>query len=277
MARKVQSEEKTLNKVNTLSTAQMESIQYFWHDADGAHISTITQERYDRPQGGDACYEVLITSIQIIFRKGVAGISGNWRWTNLGIYANDGISLKDYAQMNANGIILGDVNNIHYQLVLSPSKGLILNEIPIAISDYSTENISVRTSTQAICLGYTSDDSQTITFCYPTSCFVPEGTPVVITELVGMIADPNGITFVENITSPSSWLVSPYEITAFAVGGFIRINIHKTTGKFNKGSGTLTKIEHDQAQTVIVNSITWRTDVASRNLRSRSITEEESE
>jgi len=159
-------------------------VQYFWYDDSGAHVSTINKAQYQASPGASICLEVLITSTQIIFRRGSRnGGTGTWSWTVYGIYANTGITLGDYASMTSSGIILGDINDTDYQLQLNPTQGLSLNGAPIIISEYGTSAVSESSTTTKYCAGMLSSDSTTVRFTVPLECIVPEGTSVEITTL----------------------------------------------------------------------------------------------
>lgn len=242
-----------------------EGIQYFWYDSDGAHVSTIPQSRYLQPGAGANCYEVLIASSQIIFRRGTTGLSSTWTWTILGTYASSGITLKDYAQMNSSGIILGDINDQYYQLILSPTKGLYLNTLPVAISDYSTDEITETTSTIRIVPGFMDSTSTILKFTVPIECIVPEGTSVNITALRANFKIDGTSYFIDGsyYAGGYSWLGAVYTVTGSMAGTAMTITITKSS-TFKK-NGTNTAVDAYSAITCEIDRVTWVKPATSRN------------
>lgn len=241
-------------------------VQYFWHDDSGAHVSTINKAQYEANPGASVCLEVLITSTRIIFRRGTrSGGTGTWTWTIYGVYANTGITLGNYASMTDTGIILGDINDQYYQLILNASQGLSLNTSPIIISDYATDEITETTSTQRICAGFINGDSTTLTFTVPIKCIVPEGTSVNIRELRANFKIDGTSYFLDGsyYAGGYTWLGSNYTATAAMAGTSITVILTKNT-TFKK-HGTSTAVDAYSSITCEIDRLTWIKPATSRS------------
>lgn len=262
---------KVENEIENLA----EGIQYFWHDNDGAHVSTIPQSSYILHSPGSTCYEVLITSSQIIFRRGFTGIYGTqWQWVNLGIYANDGITLKDFASMTSSGIILGDINDATYQLKLDPTEGVSLNGNIVIVSDYATEAVSESTTTSRIVSGLMNGSSTAFTFTVPLECVIPEGLSVNITDIRANFKIAGTSYFIDGDYHAGgyTWMNSPYSLSAQVAGTVMTITMSKTS-TFKK-HGTSTAVDAYASITCEIDRLNWTLPAASRNLmRSTGIVE----
>jgi len=244
-------------------------VQYFWYDDSGAHVSTINKAQYQASPGASICLEVLITSTQIIFRRGSRnGGTGTWSWTVYGIYANTGITLGDYASMTSSGIILGDINDTDYQLQLNPTQGLSLNGAPIIISEYGTSAVSESSTTTKYCAGMLSSDSTTVRFTVPLECIVPEGTSVEITTLRANIKAA-GYTYCLDYTYRGLGYyftgVSSYTVTGQVVGTSMTVNIIKD--RAFRQDRTTTAAVANSALVVELLEFAWEKPALSRNAK----------
>ena len=244
-------------------------IQYFWHDDDGAHVSTIPQSTYINPGAANHCYEVLITSSQIIFRRGSTGLSPTWNWTILSTYSNSGITLGDYASLNSTGIVLGDTDDSQYQLILSKSQGLAMNGYQIIISEYATQSVTEETTTPRIVPGLINDDSTLLTFTVPLECIIPEGTSVNISKLRANFKIDGTSYFIDGAyyNGGYTWLGSNYTVTGLVAGTSMTIKIEKTS-TFKK-HGTSTAVDAYSSITCEIDSLTWSNEV-NRSSKSES-------
>ena len=255
--------EKTIEELAT-------GVQYFWYDTSGAHVSTINKAQYEASPGASVCLEVLITSTQIIFRRGArSGGTGTWSWTVYGIYANTGITLGDYASMTDSGIILGDINDTYYQLVLNPTQGLLLNGSPIIISEYATQEVVESTTTTRYCAGMLNGSSDELRFTVPLECIVPEGTSVNITFLRANIKAAGTNYFLDYAYTNGGIIFSGntnYTITGQVVGTSMTVTISKSS-TFKQSTATSYAVPAYSAVVVELTGFRWTKPAASRNAK----------
>lgn len=245
-------------------------IQYFWHDNEGAHVCTIGEYHYNHMGYGEVCLEILITSSSIIFRHVRRALSSKV-YTVYATYANTGIVLGDYASMTDAGIVLGDINDQYYQLILNASQGLSLNNSPIIISDYATDEITEITSTKRICAGFIDGDSTTLTFTVPLECIVPEGTSVNISKLRANFKIDGTSYFIDGsyYLGGYTWLGSNYTATAAVAGTAMTIILTKNT-TFKK-HGTSTAVDPYSSITCEIDRLTWIKPATNRSNANNSL------
>ena len=244
-------------------------IQYFWHDDEGAHVCTIGEYHYNHMAYNEVCLEVLITSSSIIFRHVRQGLSTSTKvYTVYATYANTGITLGDYASMTSSGILLGDINDTEYQLQLNPTQGLLLNGMPIIISDYATQSVSERTTTTRIVAGFINSDSTTLTFTVPIECIVPEGTAITISELNANFKIDGTSYFIDGayFSGGYTWM-NNYNVTAQVAGTAITVTVTKKSGTFKK-HGTSTTVDAYSSITCEITKITWTTSISRSSKKS---------